>query len=392
MALDVYTIVVLFAILSLMFSGLFLFARIYVGNIRGVHQWSLASLCMGLGLGLTYLFGTPSYASKFAVVLGASLIAASVALQFIGIQAFKGGQTYKWSALVLVASVALLNIWFEFIYPSIGYRTVANSLIFAIAYAACARILLVHVESPLRSALWFTGLSFALLSLVLLVRAIVVSQFQLETYGIYAGTPVNPPTFLIACIVQLCVTFGFLLMLNHQLVSEIQKLASRDMLTGAYNRRRLDEEFTRLQSRCERTGDNFSMMLLDVDDFKSINDTHGHLAGDELLRNLTKIAQKSIRVEDYFARYGGDEFCILLPSTGAAEAFTLAERLRAAYARTPTHFAGKAINSTISIGVADSSQAGLLFESLMAAADQALYKAKQDGRNKVVAHASSGNK
>jgi diguanylate cyclase len=391
MALDVYTIVVLFAILSLMFSGLFLFARLHAGSIRGVHQWSLASLCMGLGLGLTYLFVTPTYASKFAVVLGASLIAASVALQFSGIQAFKGGRTYKWLAVVFVALVALQNVWFEFVYPSIGYRTVANSLIFALGYAACARVLLVHVESPLRSALWFTGLSFALLSVVLLIRAIVISQSQLETYGIYASTPVNPPTFLIACIVQLCVTFGFLLMLNHQLVAEIQKLASRDMLTGAYNRRRLNEEFTRLQSRSERTGDTFSVMLLDVDDFKSINDTLGHLAGDEVLRKLTNTAQKSIRVEDYFARYGGDEFCILLPSIGVAEAYPLAERLRKTYAATPMHFAGKAINSTISIGVADSSQVGLLFESLMAAADQALYQAKQAGRNKVVAHASSSN-
>jgi diguanylate cyclase len=110
-----------------------------------------------------------------------------------------------------------------------------------------------------------------------------------------------------------------------------------------------------------------------------------------VLRKLTNTAQKSIRVEDYFARYGGDEFCILLPSIGVAEAYPLAERLRKTYAATPMHFAGKAINSTISIGVADSSQVGLLFESLMAAADQALYQAKQAGRNKVVAHASSSN-
>ncbi|MDP2248073.1 MAG: GGDEF domain-containing protein, partial [Nitrosomonadales bacterium] len=386
MALDVRTIVVVFAMLSLMFSGLFLFARLHAGNIRGVKQWAVASLCIGLGLGLTYLFHTPSYASKFAVVLGATLIATSIALQFSGIQAFKGDRTDKWLIALFVGLVALLNVWFEFISPSISYRTIANSLVFGLGYAACARILLIRIEPPLRSALWFTGLSFALLSVVLLIRTIVISQSQLETYGIYASTPINPPTFLIACLVQLCVTFGFLLMLNHQLVSEIQKIASRDMLTGAFNRGRLEEELARLQSRCERTGDKFAVMLIDVDDFKTINDTLGHLAGDELLRSLTNIAQTSIRVEDYFARFGGDEFCILLPSTSAAEAFVLAERLRRAYASTTMSLAGKSFNSTISIGVADSSQVGLQFESLIAVADQALYRAKQAGRNKVVIH------
>lgn len=390
MALDVYTIVVLFAILSLMFSGLFLFARLQAGDIHGIKQWALASLCMGLGLGLNYLFDTPTHASKFAVVLGASLIAASVGLQFRGIQLFKGERTYKYLTILFVGVVAVQNIWFEFIYPSISYRTIANSLVFSLGYAVCAGTLLMRIVPPLKSALWFTGLSFALLSVVLLIRAVVIWQSQLETYGLYASTPVNPPTFLIACIVQLCVTFGLLLMLNYQLVYEVEKIASRDMLTGAFNRRRLDEELMRMQSRYERTGDLFAVMLIDIDDFKSINDRLGHLAGDEVLRNLSRTAQATIRVEDYFARYGGDEFCILLPSTSLEQALILAERLREAYAASSISAAGEIPSSTISIGVADTSQVRGQFASIMAVADQALYLAKQTGRNKVMTHADSG--
>jgi diguanylate cyclase (GGDEF)-like protein len=124
-------------------------------------------------------------------------------------------------------------------------------------------------------------------------------------------------------------------------------------------------------------------MLIDIDNFKFINDNYGHLSGDEVLQRLTNIAISSIRTEDYLARYGGDEFCILLPSTSTQEALVVADRLRDAYASATFEFRGEVIQSSISIGIADSDNIGKEFINLIGAADQALYKAKQDGRNKV---------
>jgi diguanylate cyclase (GGDEF)-like protein len=98
------------------------------------------------------------------------------------------------------------------------------------------------------------------------------------------------------------------------------------------------------------------------------------------------VAQKTIRRDDYIARYGGEEFCILLPSTSEKDAWILADRLRQTYAAMVMEFGGEVLHSTISIGVSNSMHAGVKFTSLIAAADQAMYRAKQDGRNRVVMH------
>jgi diguanylate cyclase (GGDEF)-like protein len=219
-----------------------------------------------------------------------------------------------------------------------------------------------------------------------MLRAILIYQSPSSLYSLYTNIPINPATFIMTCLVQVCVTFGFLLMLNQHLMQEVKKIASRDMLTGAYNRRQFEEEIARLQSRSERTQDHFALMLIDIDNFKFINDNYGHPSGDEVLRRLSKIALKTIRAQDYWARFGGDEFCILLPSTESEDALILANRLREAYANVTFMFGGKANKSSISIGIADTSQVGLNYHNLLEAADQALYQAKLNGRNQVVFH------
>lgn len=391
MKLDVRTTMVLFAILSIMISGLILLAGLRTRSFSSVKQWSIASLCIGLGLGSAYFFSTVTLGAKFAVVAGAALVAAGVALQFTGIQSFKLSRVYKGLAISYVAVAILQTYWFEFIHTDISARSIANSVLLSIGYAACARLLLSNTKPPLRAVSWFTGLSFASLSVILLIRAIVIAHSSTELYSLYSNTPINPITFVISCVLQVCVAFGFLLMLNHQLIAEIEKIASRDTLTGAFNRRQLEQEIVRLQSRYERTGDKFSLMLIDVDNFKFINDNYGHPNGDEVLRRLTNIAIATIRVEDYFARYGGDEFCILLPSTSTDEALVVADRLREAYASTTFEFGGEVMKSSISIGITDSSKIGLESRNLIGAADQALYKAKQYGRNKVVFYSASAS-
>lgn len=387
MNLDVRTIMVLFAMLSLLFSGLILLGGLHTRNMASVKQWSLASLCIAGGLGTAYFYQTPTANTKYAVMLGTVLVSTSIALQFTGIQSFKSSRVYLWPAILFVSIGAIQTFWFEFIHSDIISRAVANSILFSFGFAACASETIIRNQSKLKYT-WIAGVSFALLSLLMLIRAMLISQSPPETYSLYANIPINPVTFIFTCTLQLCVTFGFLLMLNRQLVSEIEKFASRDALTGVFNRRMFEEEMSRLQSRCKRTGDKFSLMLIDVDNFKLINDNYGHLKGDEILRRLANIVLTAIRPEDYFARYGGDEFCVLLPSTNISEAHTVANRLRETYASTTFIVSGKIIKSSISIGIVDSSQVGLEFKNLLSAADQALYQAKQSGRNKVVLHST----
>jgi hypothetical protein len=184
MGLDVRTIMVLFAMLSIMFCGLLALARLHSGNIRGIWHWSAANLCIGIGLGLAYFFSFPSPGVKFAVLSGAILLAIGIALQFTGIQSFKGARIHKRLAVVFVGVIALQTFWFEFIQPDIAWRSIVNSIVLATGYAACAHALLVRVQQPLRTAYWFTGLSFAMLAGVLFIRAVVIWQSHLDNYGL----------------------------------------------------------------------------------------------------------------------------------------------------------------------------------------------------------------
>jgi diguanylate cyclase (GGDEF)-like protein len=303
-------------------------------------------------------------------------------LQFNSIRAFRSQQLYFWPALLFIALVCVQTIWFEFVQPSITNRSIANSILFGLGYVACSFILFKHVKPALKSVTYFTAIAFAAIALVLFARAIFI--YQLPTaYTLYSNVPMNPNSLLLSCLLQLCLSFGFLLMLNRELVTEIEHVAARDNLTGAFNRRELESELVRLQSRFERSADSFCLMLIDIDNFKLINDNYGHLVGDEVLRRFARIVFASIRAEDYFARYGGDEFCILLPSTHLDEALKLANRLRQAYATTPHVIGDEVIQSSISIGVSESSSMASDYNTVIAFADKALYQAKNSGRNRV---------
>ena len=166
-------------------------------------------------------------------------------------------------------------------------------------------------------------------------------------------------------------------------------MATVDSLTGLFLRdyffRRLEEEY----SRAARYGGAFAVLMLDLDAFKTINDRHGHLAGDRYLRALGQTIRTRLRAADLACRYGGDEFCLLLPETDLAGAQPIAERLRAAIGALVADVGGGTVRSTVSIGLAaypDHDTGDL--KALLLRADQALYQAKRSGRDRVVAFAA----
>jgi len=381
--LDIRTMMVMVSVLTLLFSGLLALAGLHAGNIRGMRQWALASMCISLSMGLAYTQQTPP-GNGWVVLCGATLVAIGMGLQLNGIKAFKEERSNWRLSSVLIGLVFVQSFWFSIIDPDVQVRAIVNSLAFAAMNAFCARALLVRIESPLRTAYWFTGAAFTVQAIMFLIRTAMVLSVPAGTYGIYAHLAINPVSFFIVSITQLCLTFGFVLMLNYRLATDLHKLASRDALTGALNRRSLETEAACIETRYLRTGDTLAVMLLDVDHFKSINDAYGHPVGDVVLQKLTAVIQDAVRTCDCFARYGGEEFCLLLPSTTEEQAQVMAERLRRAYAAMTIEVGGNILRSTISTGIADSTRAGLAFPGLVAAADQAMYRAKQDGRNRVV--------
>jgi diguanylate cyclase (GGDEF)-like protein len=160
----------------------------------------------------------------------------------------------------------------------------------------------------------------------------------------------------------------------------------RDPLTGLHNRRHLDERLRAELAFALRHETPLSVLIIDVDHFKKINDTLGHVAGDTALKGLGDRLHRSVRAEDVVARYGGEEFAVIARGIKAAGALLLAERIRETVARTRVPYLAESIGFTVSIGVAtmDAHRKFETVEALLKAADQALYKAKASGRNRCI--------
>ncbi|MFZ2541943.1 MAG: GGDEF domain-containing protein [Gallionella sp.] len=162
-----------------------------------------------------------------------------------------------------------------------------------------------------------------------------------------------------------------------------QQQASVDALTGLHNRHWMMDAFPRTMHRCLFNKNPFAIMMCDIDHFKRVNDTHGHLAGDIALQIVARCMTKHLRPHDLMVRYGGEEFSVLLPDTDSQQANIAAERLRTAIADTAIHGDDFSFQVTISIGIT-STQHEEKLETLIGKADQALYRAKEQGRNRVV--------
>lgn len=170
----------------------------------------------------------------------------------------------------------------------------------------------------------------------------------------------------------------------HDLQEKLREQANRDSLTGLFNRRYLEGTLEREMARCKREGTPITMLLLDIDHFKLINDTYGHQAGDEVLRVFGRLLQESARTEDIVCRYGGEEFLLVLPKMPLDIARERGEQLLKLFDGTTISFGDLRIHVTTSIGIAGAPLHSESAEGLIRCADEALYLAKHRGRNQVV--------
>lgn len=166
--------------------------------------------------------------------------------------------------------------------------------------------------------------------------------------------------------------------------AELERLASMDGLTGLFNRRRFEEQGAAELDRAHRYGRPFSLLVIDLDHFKQVNDTYGHNAGDAALRLASERVATAVRTTDQVARYGGEELAVLLPETNFEEARVVAERIRDSIGANPMQHEGTLFTVTASIGGAEFCAEDVNLAKLIGRADAALYRAKQGGRNRVV--------
>lgn len=236
-----------------------------------------------------------------------------------------------------------------------------------------------------RTATWVVTTPMLATALVFLVRA---------AYPFFDDSPLhrairlnsNWQIWLVTYFNLLTIALNFVLgyVVVMRLVRKLQHLSQHDGLTGLLNRRAIEYLLDRETQLLQRFGQPFSVMLVDIDHFKRINDRLGHPAGDAVLASVARTLESQAREVDRVARFGGEEFCVLLPHTLREGALQAGERLRDAVRRTPVPWSDELISVTISVGVASASDPTEPLLSLLHRADQALYRAKAEGRDRVV--------
>jgi diguanylate cyclase (GGDEF)-like protein len=311
------------------------------------------------------------------------LYVVSILLQFMGLRWFivRAPLKHRWPlavlGLVLVAYYVLgLN--------KVPYAAnLTNGSIVAIC-AASTFVLLKHSRRPFRLVAWVTaGVCFSQMS-VAAYRAVLTNLAYSRVWLI--GNSHTDPRWLYslaaAAMIAAAMVMCELWLLTTELERELVEQARTDPLTGALNRRAMERFALTESSRCLGEHQPFSMILFDIDNFKYLNDTRGHAAGDTALRQLVQTMRSTLRRDDIVARTGGEEFAILLPNAGADVGVRVAERIRLAVEQMEVRFETGPFRITVSGGVAQLDPE-IGFEGMMRGADAAMYSAKEHGRNKI---------
>lgn len=224
--------------------------------------------------------------------------------------------------------------------------------------------------------------------LILTGSSIVISQLVTQGFNLITDHRLSLSGALIALVVPLIVAplfSGMQVQSIYQLEQAreaMHRLSITDELTGIYNRRYFMEA-ARQAFAARQRGEPFAVVLFDADDFKKVNDTYGHIVGDQVLRQIAEVTRQSIRKDDVLARYGGEEFIVLLPQTGQAQALEVAERIQQSILFNPAYSAGEPLKVTVSMGVATYQPYMQDPDDLLIAADDALYRAKNLGKNRI---------
>lgn len=373
MQLDFTTLYVIILLNSVGFTIVWALVSLSYRSVHSARYWFTALVMTCLG-GPLLALGEGSLPLTYA---GNLLVIGSFAVIWQGIRVFSG-QKPLWNVVgVLLALSAGTMMAF-------GSSREANNIIVATSQLVPVILTILALLRSERRYLgiWVAAGAGAILVLGQGAEAVtnaftLAGLMSIETYYAFAAW------FLVCTIIGASVwNLGFLLMVADRLRAELHSLAARDDLTGLPNRRALRERISLCEDAARRTGQTVAVLMVDLDRFKAINDDHGHDAGDAALVHVATVMKPFLRHNDFLSRVGGDEFCLLLPNSGLAEATFTADQLTEAITGQPLHWRGRVIDLAASIGLMTwepASSAGLA-ESLPLA-DRALVGRKKNGRN-----------
>jgi diguanylate cyclase (GGDEF)-like protein len=374
-AFDLRTVVLMSSVMpGLMALVMGSLGRSFPTNIRGVRNWACGALIVSIAAILLALRG--SIPDWLSVMGGNGGMIVSTGLWLIGSQRYFGvPPAWRFVTLMLVIGVIgeSLTTW---VYPSGAGRSLCINIILTLMYARQTFVMLRYGRKD--SSTLFVGAMFLIQTVVTVVRVGTSFGPGFAATGLYAGDSMQKIYLSTSAVMSLMITVGFMLVAMNRLRAELEQQSLADPLTGLLNRRAFLNAHREEREKMMRTGGLLSLLLIDLDHFKVVNDTYGHVKGDEILVDFSKRVASMLTRHHHFARWGGEEFAALIPGLRPEEMFDLADALRARIARNedpslPAY--------TCSIGIACKASGEATIERLVKDADEALYRAKRNGRN-----------
>jgi diguanylate cyclase (GGDEF)-like protein len=358
-------------------------------KFEAARFWTAATLAAALGVAISMLRGVLD--SRLPLVGGGILIILACCLAAMGVQRFYGKPASWRAAAVIIALCGAGLTFFLVVQDAMPMRILIFSLGQSIPIAATLKLVLARREDGRDDA--GARLAGIVASFILGIHAIRSGCALLQIGGevsMVSFDGLQAALILVQVFLFMAWNFGFLLMAIDRLRNEVADLALLDDLTGVGNRRFLLQRLSAECAQSERSGEPFALLVIDLDGFKAINDTHGHAAGDACLQHFTLMAQTRLRPGDMLARTGGDEFCVVLPASTLREGAMIARRILDVCREDAEACVGTDIPIALSIGVAQwTREIGGFPDRLIAAADHALYAAKNDGKNRHAVYDSS---
>jgi len=379
--LNVPTLWTAFIVNSLSLGLIWAYIRHSYPTFRAARYWTASALTLAAGALVATL--TAITESLVPLLFGGTLTVFATCLGVMGIRRFYGeGVLWRQTAAITALTFAGLSA-FMFAYDSATARILIFSVAQALPLALPLRLLLSRqngrVDAGARLA---AGVGMIIIAICAYRALSKLLHIGTDFTFVHFNAPQSIMILALLFLTMVC-NFGFLLMAVDRLRNEVADLAMMDDLTGVGNRRQLLQRLTEECARSDRSNQPFALLVVDIDNFKTINDTHGHAAGDACLQHFTLMAQTRLRPGDLLARTGGDEFCIMLPASTLREGAMIARRIVEVCREDAAGCTGAEVPLSVSIGVAQWSRGvGSFPDRLIAAADHALYVAKKEGRDR----------
>jgi diguanylate cyclase (GGDEF)-like protein len=375
MSFDLSTLLAITVFSSALAGGLLLLSWLHQRTVTALALWGLAFLLGAFATALIAARG--SIPDALSIVIANAVLATAYATMWSGVRSFEGRNTGLPYALA-GALVWLVACAFPVFYATPIARAALMAAI-GVGYTMLAVFELWKSRNEKLASRWPIIFLLAAHAAAIPVRIPLVAS--------RAGTRfhVDLLTFVVfeTLFLSICGAFLFGSIVKERFLAWYQNASLIDPLTGVANRRAFFEQGGRLIDRNRRTGAPVSLLLFDLDGFKSINDRFGHAAGDAVLTAFCGVATAQLRPTDLFARMGGEEFACLLPTLSHEEAMWVADRTRETFEGTSHAIPNQTVYATVSAGVASADDGARDLSHLLAEADRALYRAKENGRNRV---------